>query len=340
VNDESKLREEFEAFLRQRRERSATGAAAKTVRELWEDWQPTAKQRPDWRISKTSMGTVLPLETTLGPFGSLTWEVIDFGLLDEIRSRLATMPRRRGDKSKPLSPAYRNRTLTTLQSLFAWHLERRTISRNPLHGYGREDESSSERQGWFTEAQFAEYIKHAPNLIFRDMATLSYRCGGMRNSELRYLRKASINWDLEAIVVRAHEHKNRRAKVVPLTKDVIAMLKARCELSPSEWVFPSPRDSRRPVAMTTLGNWARKAAEDSGIELLGERPVPHHLRHTFAVQTLIKGANLPHVMDAMGISSMATMRRYSRMAGSAVESFREVVEKRLVLPSDKSPDKK
>lgn len=301
-----------------------------TIGELYQQWVPTAKGRPDWPTCKTTMKMFLTTEIVLAdkaiPMSDLPWPECGLHAIDAWRTK-ATAMLAQGTR-RPISAAYRNRCLNTLQSMLAWHVDHKTIPFSPVSGCGREDESESEREGWFTPAQFAEFFRYA-DPVLQKMALVSYRCGGLRQSEVRLLRKQDIQWDTRLIVIRSSRHKTRRPKKIPITDDVFSMLEEQATISPSEYLFPNLQGG--PWSASKVDDWMVHARSCSFVTLLGETPCFHHLRHSYAMHMLLKGAAPAHVMDAMGITSSKTFGRYVRLAGEALDHFRVKQESTLTL---------
>lgn len=316
---------------------SATRAPAMLVREIWSAWAPMVTKRKDQLVVEAHSWYVHEMrfqgpdgETTLG---DLRWDDCKSPVVDAWRSALEVSKDRRfkdQDKAPVICGATRNRVLNTVQSMFTWALERNPplVRSNPLSGSSREDESEGEREGWFTEDQFRQFVAHARPLLKR-MATVSYRCGGMRNTEVRTLRKRDIDWENGFILIRSSRHKNKRMKQIPTTPDVMEILRAQAALAPGEFLFFNPRDpAGGPVPPGTFAEWVRKARKSSGVDLLGEAPVFHHLRHSFGMHMLMKGANPLHVMDVLGVTSPRVARRYMKLAGEAFEVMRDKMTER------------
>lgn len=315
-----------------------TRPPALRVSELWSAWIVVAARRPDWLVVQAHAWYVNEMrfegpggdETALG---DLRWDECTSDVVDAWRGALERSKDRRfkdQDKAPPIGPATRNRIINSVQSMFTWSAERKPplVRFNPLAGSHREDESAGEREGWFTEDQFKQFTAHARPLL-KKMATVSYRCGGLRNSEVRTLRKRDIDWENGFILIRSSRHKNKRMKQIPTTPDVMELLRAQAVGAPGEFLFWNERDpSGGPVPPGTFAEWVRKARKASGVDLLGEAPVFHHLRHSFGMHMLMKGANPLHVMDVLGVTSPRVARRYMKLAGEAFEVMRDKMTER------------
>lgn len=328
---------EYLRFLRFKEfERQEAPAAALPVRELWAKFRAwlSPSTRSDWRVCLKHESLILDLEFEFQSraikMGDVSWEAVSTLMLDAWRDKLAGTPDRRFRHVSPATPrlsaAYRNRLLNTYQSFFTWCLDRQLVGRNPVSKAGREDETSGEREGWWSDEDFERHLPKAHPYL-QKLLRVAYRCGGMRSGEVRGLSKTrSINWKARLITIRAYGSKTGRSKVIPITDDAWPILVAQEQMSPSDLLFPNPRcPLGRPLPESTLHNWIKQWRRDTGHTLLGEPIQFHSARHSFGVTSLLKGGKLPHVMDVMGISELKTARRYMRMAGDAIEPTRDMM---------------
>lgn len=321
----------------------AKASPPKTVRELWKEWEPTTLKRKDSRVIQTVkpllLDTWISVEGMACRLGDLQWTDCNVAAVEAWQAKAATIPRRRRNREDPhasLSASYRNRALGPLQRMFTDHVRWGNIPRNPMSGWEREDDSDGIREGWLTEEECQRFMSHAHPLLAR-MFRLSYRCGGLRNSEVRLLKKTNVNWEARLLVIRASEHKNRKRKMIPIPPSEFEMLEAQRMVAPGEFLFPNPKDPKGgPVPGGTLQGWMEKAREDSGIRAGGERVVFHTGRHNFGMHTVLKGVPLNHIADVMGCT-VQNVARYSKLAGEAIEILREMMEKPLQLPTRTAP---
>lgn len=333
--------QQYEMWKAQKEAKSA--ATATPTRRLWSkwaDWIPA--NRDDWQVCLKQADLILDLEFEyngqLVCIGDMPWDAVCVLMIDAWRDKLTTEKDRRFTKNKAAAPtlsgAYRNRLLNTLQSMFTWCVERSLISHNPVSKAGREDESEGAREGWWTDEEFERFIPKAHPYL-QKMLRVAYRCGGMRSGEIRSLSKTrSVNWDARLITVRAYSTKTKRSKVIPVTDDCWPILLAQKDTSPSDLLFPNPRDPEGGrLSDSTLNSWVKQWRERTGFKVLGENVVFHSGRHAFGVNSVLKGGKLPHIMDVMGISEMKTARRYMRLAGDAIEPTRDVMNAKWAAPA-------
>ncbi len=162
---------------------------------------------------------------------------------------------------------------------------------------------------------------------------------GMRSGELYALRWTDI--DLDAKTIRVSRQwtskggfgptKTRRNRIVPISTDLLSILKEWKLKQTSEYVLPHP-------IQWTGGEQARVTREFC--EGIGITPVKFHdLRATFITNLLAQGESLARVMSIVGHSELKTTNSYLRKAGVDVQSGTEKLgyrvpqsESAIVLP--------
>jgi integrase len=105
---------------------------------------------------------------------------------------------------------------------------------------------------------------------------------GLRQIEMRHLKKQDIDFPRALLYVTDPKWKRdpRKTKGVPLSPEVLEMLREWVEMTDSIWVFPSPLNDRRPIGQPTVNqalNYASARAKIKGIGF-------HSLRHTFGTR--------------------------------------------------------
>jgi integrase len=134
---------------------------------------------------------------------------------------------------------------------------------------------------------------------------------GARKQEVLRLRWREV--DLVQGLLQLDDTKTG-ASVRPLSPEAIAVLTAQPRVVGSPWVFPSPRDARKPLSdITPLWYAVCHAAGLSGVRV-------HDLRHTAASLMLQAGATLPEVGRAIGHSSARATERYAKMDDRGAKS--------------------
>jgi integrase len=239
-------------------------------------------------------------------------------------------------KGSTVSPTTVNRELGALQAMFQWHVDiKKSIPHNPLKGWHRIDETPYARQTYLTPDQVRQFIEAGPPL-FQDVATVAYRCAGLRHAEARLLRKSEVDFNAKVINLPPPRNKNRKPRVVPFASDVEAILRRHCETSRGPYVFVSTKDPARarPIAAATFQNWIALARERSRIVGFdGERVVLHTLRHC-AVTDLLQARVDPTAIMAAAAMSPATLSRYSKFGPEQQANLRKHMEAQLAPPPE------
>lgn len=133
---------------------------------------------------------------------------------------------------------------------------------------------------------------------------------GMRKREVLGLRWDEV--DRAAGLLRLDATKTGRS-VRPLSAAAGAVLDRVPRVVGSPYVFPAPRDPRRPLAtLDRLWDAVRHAAGLAGTRL-------HDLRHTAASMMLQHGATLAEVGRALGHTSARTTERYAHVTDAGMQ---------------------
>ncbi len=153
--------------------------------------------------------------------------------------------------------------------------------------------------------------------------------GGLRVSELVKLNRDSINLERREFVVRGKGNKDRPIFISKAAADRIKdYLAARHDALPALFL----NNSRNLNTLDTSGDYRRITARS--VERLVEKyaklagitkhVTPHTMRHSFATDLLINGADLRSVQALLGHSNIATTQIYTHVTD---QHLREVHEK-------------
>jgi site-specific recombinase XerD len=135
---------------------------------------------------------------------------------------------------------------------------------------------------------------------------------GLRNSELRALRRQDVELDAGAHIRCVG--KGRKTRATPLRPDVAAVLKewlAHQDGAPTDPLFPSTRGSR--LSADALQRLVRKhtlAARRVCPSLTAKIVTPHTLRHSAAMALLLRGVDLSVIALWLGHESTETTEVY------------------------------
>lgn len=296
-----------------------------TVADLWSSWRATVLSRA--RQPVLDAHTPLVLDTMLEDGRCLrairTRNLDVAAVASWLRSLSSTRSQRTG---RVLSAAYREGARASLSACLAFHVREGALLRNPLDGLPHEDASACQRHGYFDPASLEAYLPHCHPML-ADMLRIIVTCGGLRAAEVIGLRKSHLDHATKSLMVRNKGGKCKRTLVPSGIWPIFVRLASE---SPSEWLFPSPRDPRFPVSYSTVRDWNQAARERAGIELMGEKPVAHHARHANAVEML---RHMPPqwVADQLGHRDTSQLPRYGGLRGAAEDIARGMLERSAFL---------
>ena len=164
------------------------------------------------------------------------------------------------------------------------------------------DERGFEERPRFPEGQFVDHLK--PIVI------LSLSTGIRRNSVLS-LEWGDVNFADRTILVRAATAKNDKEYYVPMNDLVFETLsrwhKQSRHTSLSDLVFPSPKTGKKMGSCDSAWDTLLKKA---GIENFRW----HDMRHDFASQLVMIGADLNAVRELLGHADLKMALRYAHLA--------------------------
>jgi integrase len=145
---------------------------------------------------------------------------------------------------------------------------------------------------------------------------------GLRRAEVAQVHSRDVVQDLAGTSLIVHG-KGGRTRVIPLDKDLAALLRAQ----PAGYFFPGRIDGHLSPC------WVGRLVS----ELLGPGVVMHQLRHLFATMMLREGANIRHVQRTLGHASLATTERYLDVEDDELRRAVGAVRARLRDPARREP---
>ncbi len=180
------------------------------------------------------------------------------------------------------------------------------------------------RQVEFLEADELEMLLKQPNpktiMGLRDLAILhTLFSTGLRVSEIASLNQEHINLERGEFAITG---KGSKVRIVFLSDDAIQYIKdyLATRTDPDEALFirykdPLPEEEQaldRSLRLTarSIERTVRRYAKQAGIV---KKVTPHTLRHSFATDLLINGANIRDVQAMLGHSSLNTTQIYTHM---------------------------
>jgi integrase len=149
---------------------------------------------------------------------------------------------------------------------------------------------------------------------------------GLRRSEIFRLRWEDIDFENSVLTVRKSKTRAGQGRQVSLNTALAEMLLLLKQDAEGEWVFPSPKDSRKPIG-DVKHSFAR-AVEDGGIPKI----TFHQLRHTFCTRLEEAGVPLSVIQELAGHASITMTRRYTHPSNALKQKAVE-----LLLEGRKEP---
>jgi len=133
---------------------------------------------------------------------------------------------------------------------------------------------------------------------------------GMRIGELLNTRVSDIHIREQTITI-FEGRKNRRGRVVYLSRDALSALKTWLKRRDSRAAFVFHAQGRTRMSYTTARMMFERYLKRAGLMAKGYSL--HCLRHTFASELLNAGMRLEHLQELLGHDSIEVTRRYGRL---------------------------
>jgi integrase len=213
------------------------------------------------------------------------------------------------------TPIRANRMGEVLRKMFTLAMEWEWRADNPAQGFHRRIEQARER--FLGPEELTRIAAVLDNAEDQRAAAIIRMCmlTGARVGEVRTARFEQFNLDYAIWSKPAATTKQRKIHRVPISQEVVTILRQRQMVVPSgnPWLFPSEvvgqpvREIRR--------FWARvqKEADLPDVRI-------HDLRHTFASLLVSGGASLEMIGRLLGHSQMQTTQRYAHLMDSPLRA--------------------
>lgn len=240
--------------------------------------------------------------------------------LDDVRDFRLWLNRQTNQRGQPLKKSTQNYHLIALRSFLKY------MAKNDVPTMAAEKielAKTSERQVSFLEGDDLERFLNAPLagehhdlLAYRDKAILELLFStGLRVSELTNLKKDSINLHKDEFTVRGKGDKLRVVFMSPGAKLwVKEYLDRRHDTEPYLFL----RQDRAGMRRTDIGSLTPRSiqrlvdhyARAAGIT---KHITPHTLRHSYATDLLMNGADIRSVQTMLGHASIQTTQIYTHI---------------------------
>lgn len=147
---------------------------------------------------------------------------------------------------------------------------------------------------------------------------------GMRHGEMLDAQKSWVRWDLQEIHLPEEVTKGNKARIIPLSKELIPILEGLCADTHSTHLFSHLlRSENRHVPFTTFKNFFNAARTRAGLEDLRF----HDLRHTFGSWWVQANGSLLVLKEIMGHSSVKVTERYAHLNRDTLHRVRGEVDR-------------
>ena len=156
-----------------------------------------------------------------------------------------------------------------------------------------------------THVEVAQIISNCHNPKHRMLLVVCYGCG-LRVSELVALRVRDI--DGERKLLRIEQGKGAKDRYILIAPTLLKQLRHYwLAQRPLDWLFPSERDPRQPVNVSTAQRVFTRAKNAAGIEKVGGI---HSLRHAYATHQLENGLPVHQLQRLLGHQNLRSTMRY------------------------------
>jgi integrase len=208
----------------------------------------------------------------------------------------------------PGSAANANCALRTLRRMLHKAEEWKMIGHAPkikmMKEHGRHLRLDDEAERKLLEGAQACTWRRRTFELFRNIVILM-RDTGMRNQrELYRMRIENLDWENRVIFVPDSKTAEGR-RLVPMSRRVIELLRARCGTRTEGWVFPSKRSASG--HLRSIDRLFRQARQQAG---LSKELVLYCARHDYGTRVLMRTGNLAAVMRTMGHRDVKTAMHY------------------------------
>jgi integrase/recombinase XerD len=211
-------------------------------------------------------------------------------------------------KSKGLSPATINITLSMLKEFFDFLCEAGQMQLQPIIRRRHRLFAPTTLPKPMPETDLIELFKVIDSVRDRLIFLLMLRCG-LRVSEVCHLTWNEV--DFQAGTIRINNSKGQVDRIAYLAPDLEKSLRLwQSHSSSTQYLFPSRKVKAAPLTRGDLGWLMNKYLRLAQIKLPYS---PHCLRHSFATQLLNAGVSLEVLKELMGHRSIQMTLRYTQL---------------------------
>lgn len=274
------------------------------------------------RSPKTAENYSLYLERLIEFAGDITVDKITFNLARKWRQWLNRYKNENGDSLAPITQNYH---MIALRS-FLKYLARRDIESLAPEKIDLSKSTVVETSYLTTEEvqRLLAAIDQNSAIGIRDRAILELLfSGGLRVSELCNIDRDRINLERREFMVRG---KGKKDRPIFISKEAAERLRDYLDMrSDNEkplFISLSTSNKRQVSRLTprSIQRIVEKYAKSAGIT---KHVSPHTLRHSFATDLLMNGADLRSVQAMLGHSNISTTQRYTHVTDPHLKEIHE-----------------
>ena len=214
------------------------------------------------------------------------------------------------------TPVRANRVGEVLRKMFTLTVEWGWRADNPAQGFHRRIEHARER--FLSPEELVRLAAVLDKAEDQRAAAVIRMCmlTGARVGEARQARFEQFNLDYAIWSKPASTTKQRKIHRVPISQDVVTIIRQRALVVPSgnPWLFPSDTAIGKPVHdVRRFWVMVQREADLPDVRI-------HDLRHTFASLLVSGGASLEIIGRLLGHSQMQTTQRYAHLMESPLRA--------------------
>jgi len=184
-------------------------------------------------------------------------------------------------------------------------------------------------RGYFQEGERKAIYNSAENLRDRALIRLLW-VTGRRIREILNIKVSDIDWEMKQIIVHLEKKKRDVVDVSYIDDFTVNLLRNYIKyyrLKNDDFLFKSDYTENKSLTRQRAFQIVRRLAKKAGIESVGgDKPHPHHFRHSLAVDIARKmknPADLRKLQMLLGHSSLSITERYLKFSN---EEIRELIE--------------
>lgn len=209
------------------------------------------------------------------------------------------------------SPASRARKLAALRAFLKWTYESGQAEKNYADSYHSSVRVPKKLPAFLSADEAITVWKSLTLPTERVLFLLLYGLG-LRISEAAHSKIEDFNFNLGVLMVLGKGGKYRRIPLLPqIQGEIENLLKTQRAQSGADSLYLFSNDhSEEPLSPRSLYNVVKSMGIKAGLS----RPLhPHMLRHSYASHLLEGGADLRHIQELLGHSSLQTTERYTHV---------------------------